>query len=139
MSLAGPAANFTLVLLAGLLIHIGLFAGVFQLPQQLNSLHLVDPAAPGMMEIAARFLSILFSLNLLLGTFNLLPIPPLDGFSAVGLVLPSRVAAHWDRLGHAIRGYSFIALLLCWQLFEKIYWPIFGVGVRLLYPHAFYR
>ena len=139
MSLAGPAANFTLVLLAGILMHVGIFAGIFQPPQQLNSLHLVDPAAPGMMEVAARFLSILFSLNLLLGTFNLLPIPPLDGFSAVGLVLPTGLAARWDRLGHALRGYSFIALLLCWQLFERIYWPVFAIGVKLLYPHAMYQ
>jgi Zn-dependent protease len=139
MSLAGPAANFTLVLVAAILIHAGILAGVFLPPMRLNSLHLVEAAAPGIMEFGARFLSILFSLNLLLGTFNLLPIPPLDGFSAVGLVLPQAAAARWDRLGHALRGYSFIALLLGWKLFERLYWPIFGLGVHLLYPHGRYQ
>jgi hypothetical protein len=32
-------------------------------------------------------LSILFSLNLLLAAFNMLPVPPLDGITAIGLVL----------------------------------------------------
>jgi Zn-dependent protease len=139
MSLAGPAANFSLVLVAAILIHLGILMGLFQPPDQLNSQHLVAPAAPGIMELAARFLSILFSLNLLLGAFNLLPVPPLDGFSAVGLILPASAAARWDRLGHSLRAYSFIALLLCWKLFEGIYGPIFGLGVKILYPTAVYR
>jgi Zn-dependent protease len=138
MSLAGPAANFTLVLIAGLLIHAGLFGGVFAPPLQLNSTHLVE-GRPGMWEGAARFLSVLFSLNLLLGTFNLLPVPPLDGFGAVGLLLPKSAAAQWDRFGHTLRAYSFIALLLAWQLFGRLYWPIFRTGVSLLYPQWSYR
>ncbi len=137
MSLAGPGANFALVLLAAILIHAGLFAGVFQPPLQLNSLHLVESATPGAWEGVARFISVLFSLNLLLGVFNLLPIPPLDGFSAAGLIMPASTAARWNRLGQSLRSYSFLALLLCWQLFERIYWPIFGAGVRLLYPHSY--
>ncbi len=139
MSLAGPGANFALVLVAAILIHAGIFAGIFQAPEQLNSLTLVESTRPGLMDMAARFVSILFSLNLLLGTFNLLPVPPLDGFSAVALLMPASAAARWDQFAHAIRSYSFIALLLCWQLFEKIYWPVFGFGVRLLYPHSMYH
>ena len=34
-----------------------------------------------------RFLSILFVLNLLLGTFNLLPVPPLDGHNVITLLM----------------------------------------------------
>ncbi len=138
MSLAGPGANFALVLIAAILIHVGLSAGVFQAPQQLNSQHLVEAARPGAWDGIARLVSVLFSLNLLLGVFNLIPVPPLDGFSAVGVLLPESAAARWDQLGHSLRSYSFLALLLCWQLFGRLYWPIFGFGVRLLYPHAFY-
>lgn len=134
MSLAGPAANFSLVLIAAILMHAGIFAGVFQPPERLSSIHLVEPVAPGIMEFAARALSVLFSLNLLLGMFNLLPLPPLDGFSAVGIVLPEGAMAVWNRLGLAIRGYSFLLLLVCWQVFERIYWPVFSTGVHLLYP-----
>ena len=44
-------------------------------------------------------LSILFSLNVLLCVFNLLPIPPLDGWSALGLILPESGAR---KLGYKI-------------------------------------
>lgn len=139
MSLAGPAANFALMLIAAILIQAGLRTGLLQPSLQLNSLHLVEAASPGLMEAAARFLSVLFSLNLLLGAFNLLPIPPLDGFSAFSLLLPEPLAQRWDRMGVALRGYSFLALLVGWQLFQRIYWPIFGLGLRLLYPHNLYQ
>jgi Zn-dependent protease len=139
MSLAGPAANFTLVLVAAVLIHAGLFAGVFQPPLRLSSVSLVESTTSSAWEAVARFVSVLFSLNLLLGVFNLLPIPPLDGFSAVGLILPAPAAARWNHMGQSLRAYSFLALLLCWRLFEKIYWPIFGAGLRLLYPHSLYN
>lgn len=138
MALAGPAANFTLVLLAAILIHAGLFAGAFQPPERLNSLHLVD-GRDSVTSGVATVLSVVFSLNLLLGFFNLLPIPPLDGFSAIGVVLPLRAIRAWDRFGDSIRAYSFLGLILGWRLVDMIYWPIFGLGVRLLYPSLMYR
>lgn len=136
MSLAGPAANFALVLLAALAIHAGLLTGVFQPPEQLTSLRLVDAASStgGLMAGTAKVLSVIFSLNLLLGCFNLLPIPPLDGFGVVGIFLPEKAMRAWDRFGDSIRSYSFLVLILGWRMFEYLYWPIFGAGVRLLYP-----
>lgn len=134
MSLAGPAANFTLMLLAALLIHAGIFAGVFRVPEYLSSFHLVDAAAPGAMEGVAKFISILFSLNLLLGMFNLLPVPPLDGFAALGLFMTEPMAVRFNEWGHQIRAYSFIGLLIGWQVFGQIYWPIFRFATHLLYP-----
>ncbi len=86
MSLAGPGANLTLTLLAALLIHAGIWLRVFQLPESAGFTHIVEAAGPGAATGVAFVLSILFSLNLLLGVFNLLPIPPLDGFGAAGLV-----------------------------------------------------
>lgn len=135
MSLAGPAANFALVLVAALLIHAGLFAGAFHPPERLNSLHLVEGTSDVTAGIA-KVLSVVFSLNLLLGVFNLLPVPPLDGFGAVGILLPDRGIRAWDRFGDSIRQFSFLGLILGWRLIEYLYWPIFGAGVRLLYPGA---
>src|SRR6516165_7519690 len=50
MSLAGPAANFTLVILAAIAMHAGMFAGVFQPATRLSSTHLVSAATPGIWE-----------------------------------------------------------------------------------------
>ena len=87
MSLAGPAANFSLMLLAAALIHLGIAVGVFQAPHSIDFSTFVDTTQPGPWEGAAKLVSILFSLNMLLGTFNLLPIPPLDGYSALALFM----------------------------------------------------
>jgi Zn-dependent protease len=139
MSLAGPAANFSLVLIAALLIHVGLITGSFRAPDSLNNIHLVEATTPGVMEGVAKFLSVLFSLNLLLGTFNLIPFPPLDGFGAAGLLMPRGAGARWAQMGLSMRSYSFIGLLVAWQLFDKVYGSIFITGIRLLYPSAGYQ
>ena len=55
MSLAGPAANFSLVVVAAILMHAGILAGVLQPPVRLSSLHLVEAAGPGLMDVVAGF------------------------------------------------------------------------------------
>jgi len=139
MSLAGPAANLALVLIAVIAIYAGRFAGVFEPPVQLSSLHVVEATRPGLFSGVAQVLSILFSMNLLLGAFNLLPIPPLDGFGALGIFMTERVAAAYARWGYSLRAYSWFGLLLCWRLFEHIYTPIFAAGIHVLYPEFLYR
>jgi Zn-dependent protease len=134
MSLAGPAANFALVLIAALLIHAGFFAGVFRPPEHLSSIHIIQSAQPGIMEGVAMFLSVLFSLNLLLGVFNLFPLPPLDGFSAVAVLLSEPAGRRWYAFGNSLRAYSFIGLLVMWKVFGYVYAPVFVTGLRLIYP-----
>jgi Zn-dependent protease len=139
MSLAGPAANFMLVIVAALLMQAGLFAGVFRPATRLGITHLVDAASPGTMDGVVAFVSILFSLNLLLGMFNLLPFPPLDGFGAAGIVLPPRAAVAWVRFGYRLGLLSFLGLLLAWRLFEGLYHPALIASLRLIYPAGLYQ
>jgi Zn-dependent protease len=136
MSLAGPGANFTLVIIATVLMHIGLFTGVFQPAGHLASMHLVDAAAGGVWEGIATFVSVMFSLNLLLGIFNLLPFPPLDGFTAVGLFLPPDKATAYIRFGYRLGAYSFLGLLVAWRLFGYLYRPILLASLYLIYPRS---
>jgi len=99
MSLAGPAGNFTWVILAGILIRLGILGGLLRFPESISFTQVVEPVGPGLSQGIAMFLSIAFSLNLLLGVFNLLPVPPLDGFSAVGIFLPEATAARFQQFG----------------------------------------
>jgi len=120
MSLAGPAANFSLVLIAAILWNLGAAMGLFSNEQQ----------SGGVVE----FLWVLFRLNILLGVFNLIPIPPLDGFSALALFLPEETAVRLFDLGFRIRSFSFLVLLLGWQYFSAILNPIEAFAVHYLLP-----
>jgi len=138
MALAGPAANFTLVVLAAVAIHIGLASGAFVPPGRVGFTSVVDAAAPASMAGGvAALLSILFSLNLLLGTFNLLPVPPLDGTTAIGVLLPQSLARRLAELGRN-RTFALVGLLLAWMLFDYIFRPVFIAALNLLYPGAGY-
>jgi Zn-dependent protease len=96
MSLAGPLANFTLALVAVGLMYWGVHAGVFQ-PGYGRSLDQVIVGV-GMWGAAAMTLSVLLFLNILLGLFNLLPIPPLDGASVLEGAFPDSVGHFYQRL-----------------------------------------
>ena len=140
MALAGPAANFALMLLAAVAIRIGVAAGYFSPPAHIASYAKLTVAAhstvPALIPAA---LSILFILNLLLGTFNLLPVPPLDGHAAIMVLMPEQKALRyldWTRDS----GYALLGLIVAWTVYGRMFNRIFLLGLRLLYPgiHCFY-
>ena len=138
MAMAGPAANLALVILASLAIHAGMLAGIFDSPERVNFTHVVHAASGAVAESLATFLSILFSLNLLLAAFNLLPIPPLDGNTAVGLFLNEKAALRFAELSHH-RSFTFIGIIIAWRVFNYVFDPIFTLGLNLLYPGLSYH
>jgi Zn-dependent protease len=81
---AGPAMNFALAWLAGLLAHPVAAWG--------------DSLSPDSLAFAYRVIGLLILANLVLGLFNLLPIPPLDGGRIVTGLLPGRLALPFMRL-----------------------------------------
>jgi Zn-dependent protease len=122
MALAGPAANYSLMLLAVLGLHFG---------WSHKWLHYDPVTHRG--DFAANILSAFFFLNLLLGTFNLLPVPPLDGSTVVMLFMSEdRARRYLDWL----RGnsYAMLGLLLAMVTFRYIYSPIENFALRLFFP-----
>lgn len=137
MSLAGPAANLVLVILAGLGVRAGIWAGFFDAPAFATFSSVVD-APDGIAAGAATLLSILFSLNLVLLVFNLMPLPPLDGSGALPLLLPER----WARAYLAFARQpmlSLVGLLLAWRIFQSLFDPVHTLALNLLYPEFLYR
>ncbi|HEY6389290.1 MAG TPA: site-2 protease family protein [Candidatus Acidoferrum sp.] len=122
MALAGPTANFSLMLIAVAGLHLGTALGWFH----------PDPVTD-QRDFAATTLLIFFSLNLLLGTFNLLPVTPLDGSTVILLFMTERTA---QRYLNWIRGNSWAmaGLLVGILLFRYIYGPIYGFVSALLIP-----
>ncbi len=111
VAFAGPAMNFILALAAGFALHGGLW------PDDLFFF----------MEI-----------NLLIGIFNLIPLPPMDGGRiAVGILpLPlARVLAKAERLGILAVLLVLFILPLVMQQFGVRFDP-FQDAMRLILPHA---
>lgn len=122
MALAGPAANFTLMFLAVAGLHLGAAQGWFHR----------DPGTHNL-DFAATTLLIFFSLNLLLGTFNLLPVSPLDGSTVIMLFMSEKTA---QRYLDWLRGNSLAmaGLLVGILVFRYIYGPINAFVSHLLLP-----
>jgi Zn-dependent protease len=76
---------------------------------------------------------VLLVLNVLLFVFNMLPLPPLDGGSAISGVLPERLAPA-IRAAAGNRAVSMLGLLVAWQAFPKIAWPIVKALIWLVHP-----
>ncbi len=137
MSAAGPAANALLVLASALAIRVGMAAGVFHAPASIGFEHLVEASSDGVAATAALLLSVLFTLNLLLLIFNLIPFPPLDGASAVGLFFSDAGARRVQALLQRPQ-LSLVGLLLAWIAMPRIFGPIHRLAVNLLYPEYGY-
>lgn len=140
MSLAGPAANLLLAIVAFTILKILLFTGVMVPPEQLSMSRMVDvahgsPASP--LGALAMALSILLTLNVLLGFFNLLPVPPLDGSGVLAGFFPKRVGQWMDRMqSQPVAG--IVGLLIAWQVFNVVSDPLLLVVRLLLHPGVGY-
>ena len=100
VALAGPMSNFVM-------------AGIFAIPIQLDLVPFINPFTrtiflvdvEGRDEYIGLFLTGAVYLNCILGVFNLIPIPPLDGFKVALGILPDDLAeelAKLDRYGFGI-------------------------------------
>jgi Zn-dependent protease len=88
---AGPATNFALALVFLAILEHGSFTGETQ-----------------------EVLRLSYYVNVVLGIFNLIPIPPLDGSRIVGIVMSKSTYAQWMRLDQ----YGMIAVLALFFVFR---------------------
>jgi Zn-dependent protease len=131
MAAAGPAANFALALLAAAAVRVGIATGYFNLPSGGISLETLVVAPEGVARGLALFLSVLFSINLILGCFNLIPLPPLDGYAMVPLVLNDRLRERWFALFSG--GGALVGLIVAFVVFGRVMPPVFHAAIALLY------
>ena len=136
MAAAGPGANFALALTALLGLRIGLELGLFLAPSQVSFGQIVA-GSNAALDIVGRALSILLVLNTILGLFNLLPVPPLDGATAVTLLLPEDLGL---RFRQVLRGSGALAVafVLGFWLFPRLIPSIFSLLLRLVHPDQVY-
>lgn len=101
VALAGPAANFAIALFFGLILRF-------------------FPAISTILGLQFMFSYIVY-INLLLGIFNLLPIPPLDGSHILFTFLP----ASWENLKIVLSQFGlFILFFILFFAFDWLVWII---------------
>ena len=87
----------------------------------------------GMFQGAAVFECVNLTLNVLLCAFNLIPLPPLDGASVIGLFIPESAALKMRELSHSPM-FQMAGLLIAWRIFPAIVGPLFGMILKAVHP-----
>jgi Zn-dependent protease len=132
MAAAGPIGNLLVAGAALVLLRVGLASGWFTAPSRVNFEQLVTSAS-GDPSFAGTLLSILLVLNVLLAAFNLIPLPPLDGASVIGLFLPRGASQRMRELsGNPM--FLVAGLLIAWRVFPMVVGPLFELVLRLVHP-----
>ncbi|MGD8584877.1 MAG: site-2 protease family protein [Chloroflexota bacterium] len=107
VAVAGPLANLAMAIL-------------FALPIRFS---LVSPSSGDVIPTLWQFLQVGLSINLLLFAFNLMPIPPLDGFTILQGLLPPDLAYQLD----AVQQYGTMILLGVLVVLPLVGVDIFGL------------
>ena len=133
MALAGPSANILLMFIAVLLMRIGCEWGVFRTLERggFRTVIVATGSRDGIAAFFAQMLSLLFSLNLLLGAFNLLPVPPLDGSNVPLLLLAQKTARrYWIVSRRPV--FALVGLVVAWKITGVAFPSLFDSILKLL-------
>ena len=101
VALAGSATNLFLAIVFGLIVRFGAALGL-------------DAAG---LSLAATIAFV----NLFLGLFNLIPFPPLDGYTALRSALPWSVSRSLHRFEAQVRGAGTLSLILFLVIFSYVF------------------
>ena len=132
VAVAGPAANLIMAILYALPIRLGVVGFV------------TSPASGPLADIFPSLFQLLItgvSINLLLFTFNLLPIPPLDGFTILQGILPAELAYRIEPLRQygtmILLAVLFLPALLGINILGSVISPIVGLFGSILLGSGF--
>ncbi len=109
LAAAGPVSNFVIAIIFGLIIR--------------NSASFAFLPAP-FFDLA----TLIVFINLILGIFNLVPIPPLDGSKILFAILP----ASWRNIEISLERFGFIILIIFIFAFSQILLPVIAFFFKLI-------
>lgn len=115
VAFAGPASNFIMAFLWGLILKLGIVLthNGNEYGQLITQLGLAG-----------------MNINLVLGILNLIPIPPLDGSRIVSSFLRGSTAARYNSIERW--GFFILLALIATGILGKIMWPLIAIGFQLI-------
>ncbi|MFW6409980.1 MAG: site-2 protease family protein [Halanaerobiales bacterium] len=130
VSVAGPGSNFILALIFTMLIRMILYINQASIYIGSNSFYFRNINSELISSTLGIFI-LAVSINITLGLFNLLPVPPLDGSKILRGILPPR----FDKYIHKLEGPMGMMLLLLLAftgLFRHVLLPLVNFFLRYL-------
>ena len=101
VAVAGSATNILLAIIFGLIVRFGL--------------------AIGLDQTALSLAATIAFINLFLGLLNLIPFPPLDGFTVLRSALPWHLSSGLGRLENRVRTAGVLSLILFLIIFSYVF------------------
>lgn len=108
VSLAGPLSNFLIAIMIGFILSLNMITN----------------------EIIFEMLLITLWYNIMLGVFNLLPFPPLDGSKILASLLPRKLEYYFYK--HEKYMYVILVILIATNTIDRIMGPIIEASISLL-------